>query len=199
MEKYDMKELVTTLKDPAFVYENKEVIKELKNVLSMPNGPADRIPIEEYKKFGLLKNKYNITHSDGSPVHPEAKYFVLRLDDYGRDPIHIDACREAMLTYAGKIKHHLPLLADDIFKDLHNYMIKKSDVKPIKIDGISYMIKPIVTLNYIGRLIGADDSYYKIICTNRPKSWGDEEIANNEPIDLNNPEYGVLHFKCVRK
>ncbi len=50
------------------------------------------------------------------PVDPEAEYFVLRLDDNGSDLKHIEACREAVLCYAEKIKNHLPELAEDIFK-----------------------------------------------------------------------------------
>lgn len=48
-------------------------------------------------QHGKLYGKYIISHSDGSPVDPEAQYLVLRLDkdsNYGR------ICRETALRYA---------------------------------------------------------------------------------------------------
>jgi hypothetical protein len=47
-----------------------------------------------------LHHRYNVTKANGSPVDENAVYFVLRIDNGGDDPLHIDACREAVLTYA---------------------------------------------------------------------------------------------------
>lgn len=66
-----------------------------------------------HKHVGLI-GKYHITKADGRPVDPGAEYFVLRLDDGGGDPVHVAACRHAVITYACHIAGHLPRLADDL-------------------------------------------------------------------------------------
>ena len=71
-------------------------------------------PTAEDKRDGL-KPKYHITHVDGSPCDPRAKYFVLRLDFHkGCDEHHIGACRAAALEYADGIRLHLPALSRDL-------------------------------------------------------------------------------------
>jgi hypothetical protein len=49
-------------------------------------------------------------------IDKDAEYFILRLDEGGKDPIHIAACRKAVLTYAEEIKNHLPDLAKDLIE-----------------------------------------------------------------------------------
>lgn len=39
---------------------------------------------------------------------------MLRLDDGGKDPAHVQACRKAVLAYAEAIQGYLPKLAEDI-------------------------------------------------------------------------------------
>lgn len=63
-----------------------------------------------------LHLRYVIRKSNGQPIDPKAEYFVLRLDNAGTDPVHVAACRKAVLVYAEAIKAHLPLLAKDIFE-----------------------------------------------------------------------------------
>ena len=71
-------------------------------------------PTPEDKRDGL-KPKYTITHADGSPCDPNAKYFVLRLDYHeGMDEYHIACCRVAAEVYARGIADHLPALSADI-------------------------------------------------------------------------------------
>ena len=53
-------------------------------------------------------------------VNPKAEYFVLRLDKYGSDPKHIEACKKAVLYYANEIKDHLPELSKDLIKRYGN-------------------------------------------------------------------------------
>jgi len=72
------------------------------------------IPTEKENPNGLHL-RYVISKTSGEPVDERAEYFVLRLDKYGDDPIHIEACRKAILTYAEEIKDHLPQLSSDIF------------------------------------------------------------------------------------
>lgn len=60
-----------------------------------------------------LQFRYHVTKANGD-TNPNAKYFVLRLDNECKDPEHLRACRAAVLKYADEIEHHLPQLAEDI-------------------------------------------------------------------------------------
>jgi hypothetical protein len=51
-----------------------------------------------------LHRRYIIQKADGEPVDPRAVYFVLRLDGFGDDPAHIQACRAAAKTYVEEIE-----------------------------------------------------------------------------------------------
>lgn len=63
-----------------------------------------------------LHLRYYVAKRSGEPVDPRAEYFVLRLDPYGKDHRHINACRKAVLMYATEIESSLPKLAADIYK-----------------------------------------------------------------------------------
>lgn len=80
-------------------------------------------PNEEPVETQGLKVKYHLTKADGSPVDPNARYFVLRLDA-GAEPNHRKACIAALSTYAAVIQPHLPELARDL-RQL--YLSKNSD------------------------------------------------------------------------
>lgn len=54
-----------------------------------------------------IYNKYTITKTDGSPVDPNAQYFVLRLDTD-------ENARLAVINYAMNVKHENPVLADQL-------------------------------------------------------------------------------------
>ena len=71
------------------------------------------IPTQERNPKGLHL-RYLISKVDGTPVDREAEYFVLRLDEKGNDPLHIAACRKAIMVYAEEIKNHLPELSYDL-------------------------------------------------------------------------------------
>jgi hypothetical protein len=60
-----------------------------------------------------LHRKYKISKADGTPVNPNNVYFLLKLEGEG-DPIHIEACRKAVLKYADEIEQHIPQLAKDL-------------------------------------------------------------------------------------
>jgi|SRR5690606_9878114 len=49
-------------------------------------------------------------------VDEGSEYFVMRLDEGGSDPRHIQACRKAVLHYAELIKDHLPDLSRDLIE-----------------------------------------------------------------------------------
>ena len=73
------------------------------------------IPTQTENPKGLHK-RYIVAKANGEPVDENAEYFVLRLDKNGDDPVHIEACRQAVLTYATIIRNHLPELSDDLFQ-----------------------------------------------------------------------------------
>lgn len=61
-----------------------------------------------------LHQRYIVTKADGSPVDPNAIYFVMRLDSGGKDPTHIQAGRNAACEWANTI-----LGMGDVAKHLH--------------------------------------------------------------------------------
>ena len=81
------------------------------------------IPTTEagYKKGGLQTNKYIIKKSDGSPMSPEAWYFVLRID---KDP----HARAAAMTYAASVGPENPKLAGELMDAIMAY---QPDIKRV--------------------------------------------------------------------
>lgn len=73
------------------------------------------IPAKPQNPNGLHR-RYEVRKADGSPVDPNAVYFVLRLDSDGTDPDHIQACRVAALAYSDQfpVGHRLRRLADEL-------------------------------------------------------------------------------------
>ena len=71
---------------------------------------------ENLKKVGLIP-KYLIQKTNGNPIDPGAKYFAMRYDNNGSDPVHLRACQKALLVYAHEIKNHLPLLSKDLLNE----------------------------------------------------------------------------------
>jgi len=68
-------------------------------------------------KQGLF-NKYTVTKTDGSPVDPDAQYFVLRIDtDY--------AARVAVLAYANSIQVDNPQFAEQLRRWVIEYHPRK--------------------------------------------------------------------------
>lgn len=65
---------------------------------------------EQDQERGLY-DKYIIQHSDGSPVDPTAKYFVLRYDG---PSFWAWACRAALFTLARLLRLTYPQLSEDI-------------------------------------------------------------------------------------
>jgi hypothetical protein len=69
--------------------------------------------LDKPSKSGLF-GKYIVHKADGSPVSPEADYFVLRLDT---DP----AARAAVLEYANRVFFEAPRLARDLRERVLSY------------------------------------------------------------------------------
>ena len=85
--------------------------------LESPNGLHQRYQIRKIIKrpnefMGFpLDPEYSLDIVD---VDPGSEYFVLRLDEDGKDREHIKACRIGIHAYATAIEHHLPELAKDL-------------------------------------------------------------------------------------
>lgn len=71
------------------------------------------IPTELENPNGLHQ-RYHVSKVTGEPVDENAEYFVLRLDENGDDPVHIESCRKAILVYAENIKDHIPELSKNL-------------------------------------------------------------------------------------
>lgn len=79
-----------------------------------------KIPTQAENPHGL-HHRYNITHADGSPVDPDAVYFVLRLDKGQKDKAHMVACCHAARAYINSVRSsitadHLLKVANDLYK-----------------------------------------------------------------------------------
>ncbi len=57
------------------------------------------IPSEKENPVGLHR-RYVVLHQNGEPIDTRAMYFVLRLDRFGKDAAHVEACRAAARAYA---------------------------------------------------------------------------------------------------
>lgn len=68
-----------------------------------PKGLHQRYFIQKVSDFG-----------NAIPIDQGSEYFVMRLDEGGKDPEHIKACRIGVHAYADAIEHHLPELAKDL-------------------------------------------------------------------------------------
>ena len=70
-----------------------------------------------FERFFLMSElfpKYNVTKNDGSPVDPNAQYFVLRIDT---DP----AARKAVLRYSSYISPIDPEFAEQLYQWVMQY------------------------------------------------------------------------------
>lgn len=66
------------------------------------DGSAGSIPVAAANPSGLHQ-RYRVSRLEGR-TDPRAVYFVLRLDRFGRDPVHVEACRVAARAYAQAVK-----------------------------------------------------------------------------------------------
>ncbi len=65
-----------------------------------------------------LYNKYIIKKANGTPVSPEARYIVLRIDS-GK---YVEACRKGVMAFAEAVKPQNPDLAIDLEIELLGYV-----------------------------------------------------------------------------
>lgn len=76
-----------------------------------------------HQRYFVQKINYNGYFEEGEsladnlmPVDKDAEYFVMRLDNGGKDPNHIRACRIGVNAYADAIEPFIPELAKDLRK-----------------------------------------------------------------------------------
>lgn len=69
-------------------------------------------------------DKYIVQKSDGSPINPNAQYFVLRIDT---DP----AARKAALRYSSYISQTDPDFADEIFQWVMQFENQDKRLSPL--------------------------------------------------------------------
>jgi hypothetical protein len=79
------------------------VKKRIPTQLENPKGLHQRYVVQKISEFG------NIV-----PVDRDSEYFIMRLDEGGKDREHIKACRIGVHAYADAIQHHLPEVAKDL-------------------------------------------------------------------------------------
>lgn len=95
-------------------------MKNIPTQLENPKGLHQRYVINK-----LVKERVVMSYVNGKPslysdqiflkqTDPGSEYFVMRLDEGGKDPEHIKACRIGVHAYANAIQHHLPELAKDL-------------------------------------------------------------------------------------
>lgn len=89
-----------------------------------PNGLHQKYLIKKLKvvkdvlAFNISNDRAVMSEEHIIAVLPEPneEYFILRLDDNGKDKTHIEACRKAVLYYAELIKDHTPQLSADLIE-----------------------------------------------------------------------------------
>ncbi len=87
----------------------------METINSNPNGLHQKYVIRKVvgiKRSGFFGEDNFTTKA----VDKDAEYFVLRLDNKGSDPKHIEACRIGIHAYANAIKDHIPKLAKDLIE-----------------------------------------------------------------------------------
>lgn len=89
---------------------------ELPTINENPKGLHQRYVIRKVVGETKREGFFGTTRLKTKAVDDNAEYFVMRLDRGGKDPIHIEACREAVLYYAELIKDHIPELSQDLIK-----------------------------------------------------------------------------------
>jgi hypothetical protein len=80
--------------------------------LENPKGLHQRYYIQKVNPLGYFQDGEMV--KELIPVDENSEYFVMRLDEGGKDPEHIKACRIGVNAYADAIEHHLPELAKDL-------------------------------------------------------------------------------------
>jgi len=142
------------------------------------------------KSEGFNKTKYIIQKSDGSPVDPEARYFVLRYDHKGKDS---KIARSAISFYASSIFH-----ANRKFHDELTEAISEEDrldsLKIIKTPDISLPSGCFATPEQVERQIRfreALDAITKECITGVSFYSDDQNLKVGDLINYGAPTYNI--------
>jgi hypothetical protein len=140
-----------------------------------------------------LYGRYIVRKADGSPTDPRAEYFVLRLDEHGSDPIHIEACRAAAMVYADLIEPYLPQLAADLrLRYGSGTDIEVLEWHPVEEppDGPNLILIDAEDRDTV--VLGTfDDDEFFDDCSNRihfPKAWTDFPLGHRRRDTNSDPE-----------
>lgn len=84
-----------------------------------PNGLHQRYYVEKLAPHPRRADReymerYGVPEFIRVKTDPGSEYFVMRLDEGGKDREHIRACRIGIHAYAKAIEHHIPELAKDL-------------------------------------------------------------------------------------
>lgn len=80
-----------------------------------PKGLHQRFLIRKITGWKEKPGSFGGEHIPTSKaIDKEAEYFVMRLDEKGKDPNHIKACRIGVHAYADAIESTIPQLAKDL-------------------------------------------------------------------------------------
>ena len=72
---------------------------------------------------GLLP-KYRITKTDGTPVNPKAKYFVLRYDGNMKDKEFLRASRRGLIEFCNQMMPINEVLSQELRSEVTKEMLK---------------------------------------------------------------------------
>lgn len=128
------------------------------------------------REKGLLK-RYHVSKLGGGRNDPKAEYFVLRLDEGGSDPIHVRACRLAILTYADAIENHLPTLAAEIRTQYSKDNIG-TGLKKLKRFIKDPKAEHLLTVDEYRSLAPREKGY----CVYLQEHWPDSELRTINPV-----------------
>ncbi len=95
-------------------------------VVSFANEQTVISPPDSLPHTGGLHQRYQIRKADGSECDPRAMYFVLRLDEFGTDKGHIEACRMAAREYAMNAPPWMEGVAADLLRIIEGYEKEKN-------------------------------------------------------------------------
>ena len=70
-----------------------------------------------------LNQRYHITRTDGTALDPSSEYFILRVDEGGRDKAHLTASRMGVLAYADSVYPDNPKMAKDIYERYNKHPV----------------------------------------------------------------------------
>lgn len=145
--------------------------------------------------------KFIISHADGSPVDPDARYFVLRVDGVGTSPKR-DAARAAVLQFAKLVRGSDPEAAHAAEMVVSGAALwpARADARlpPMKTDPIS--LPPGVAEAWF-HLSAGGEVYVSRVCRGRDILTVLEDLipmADQCAADLANPDYWhQVEERCV--